>query len=212
MTNSYAEYEYRSSAETYNDTYLWQAVSKLLPPAPQRLFELGCGNGVLANRLANLGYVVTAVDPSRSGIIQGKTAYPKLNLYEASAYDDLAGQFGEFPIVISLEVIEHCYDPRRYVRTFFDLLEPGGIGIISTPYHGYLKNLALAITGKFDQHFAVLWDGGHIKFFSINTLTHLLRETGFDTPTFYRVGRIPPLAKSMIATFKKPLTTKAGRA
>jgi hypothetical protein len=47
------------------------------------------------------------------------------------------------------------------------LLSPGGVAFISTPNHGYLKTLALAVTGKMDAHFTASWDGGHIKFFSI---------------------------------------------
>jgi 2-polyprenyl-6-hydroxyphenyl methylase/3-demethylubiquinone-9 3-methyltransferase len=74
---------------------------------------------------------------------------------------------------------------------------------VSTPYHGYLKNLALALSGKLDKHFTALWDGGHIKFFSIATLGQLLREAGFKDLRFVRVGRIPPLAKSMLAIAKK---------
>jgi 2-polyprenyl-6-hydroxyphenyl methylase/3-demethylubiquinone-9 3-methyltransferase len=50
-----------------------------------------------------------------------------------------------------------------------------------------------------DQHFMSLWDGGHIKFFSIPTLRKLLAEQGATDVRFLRAGRIPPLAKSMIA-------------
>ena len=85
-------------------------------------------------------------------------------------------------------------------------MEPGGHLILSTPYHGYWKNLALAITGNMDQHFTALWDHGHIKFWSIKTLGLLLREVGFSNVSFVRVGRIPVLAKSMIAVAEKPLT------
>jgi len=37
-------------------------------------------------------------------------------------------------------------------------------------------------------------------------LTTLLTEAGFQTIRFHRVGRIPALAKSMIAVAEKPLT------
>jgi 2-polyprenyl-6-hydroxyphenyl methylase/3-demethylubiquinone-9 3-methyltransferase len=75
--------------------------------------------------------------------------------------------------------------------------------VLSTPYHGYLKNLALAVSGKMDAHFTALWDHGHIKFWSRATLATLLREAGFSRVEFLRVGRIPPLAKSMIAVARK---------
>ena len=90
-------------------------------------------------------------------------------------------------------------EPRAFARTFLSLIAPGGIGIVSTPYHGYLKNVALALTGHMDRHFTALWDGGHIKFFSIETLGTLLREGGATDIRFERVGRIPQLAKSMMA-------------
>lgn len=171
---------------------------------PLRVFDLGCGNGSVAALLTKKGYEVAGVDPSVEGIAQAKSAYPGLRLEVGSAYDDLAQRFGQYPAIISLEVVEHIYAPREYARTLFELIEPGGIAILSTPYHGYFKNLTLALTGKMDAHFTALWDHGHIKFWSIKTLSDLLLEAGFEPPKFSRVGRIPPLAKSMIAVAKKP--------
>lgn len=106
--------------------------------------------------------------------------------------------------MISLEVVEHVYAPRDYARSLFNLVEPGGTAIVSTPYHGYLKNLVLAVSGKMDKHFTALWDHGHIKFWSILTLETLLTEAGFRNIRFRRLGRIPVLAKSMIAIAEKP--------
>lgn len=172
-----------------------------------RLFELGCGNGSVAQVLTDQGWDVTGVDPSVEGIAQARTHYPALKLHEGSAYDDLAARYGRFPVVTSLEVVEHVYFPRRYAATLFDLLNPGGTAIISTPYHGYWKNLVMALSGKLDNHFTALWDHGHIKFWSIKTLTILLSEAGFVDISFKRAGRVPVLAKSMIAIAKKPITT-----
>ena len=78
------------------------------------------------------------------------------------------------------------------------------MAIISTPYHGYWKNLALALSGRMDAHFTALWDHGHIKFWSRRTLGDLLREAGFVDIRFWRVGRVPALAKSMIVMARKP--------
>ena len=165
---------------------------------------MGCGNGSVAAAITKEGWQVSGVDPSSEGISAAAEMYPDLHLKEGSAYDDLVSLYGRFPVVVSLEVVEHVYAPREYARTLFDLVEPGGTAIISTPYHGYLKNLAMAVTGKMDTHFTALWDHGHIKFWSISTLTTLLKDAGFDDIRFVRVGRIPPLAKSMIAIAQKP--------
>lgn len=172
--------------------------------AAKRVFDVGCGNGSVANDLAAQGFQVVGVDPSREGIEQARKYYINLHLEEGSTEDDLADKFGRFPIVLSLEVIEHVYAPRKFVGRIFDLLEPGGLAIISTPYHGYLKNIALAICDGMDRHWTALWDHGHIKFWSVSTLGLLLTEAGFRDITFRRVGRVPMLAKSMIATARKP--------
>lgn len=179
-------------------------LSELQFDPPSQIFELGCGNGSVANVLSKSGWCVSGVDPSVQGIEVASRAYPHLNLVQGSANDDLVSVFGRFPIVLSMEVIEHVYSPRAYASCLFDLLEPGGRAIISTPYHGYLKNLALAVTGKMDAHFTALWDHGHIKFWSIATLSALLAEAGFVNLRFRRVGRVPPFAKSMIAVAYKP--------
>ena len=62
----------------------------------------------------------------------------------------------------------------------------------------------MSLTGKMDKHFTVLWDGGHIKFFSVQTLSALLAEEKCTDCQFEFAGRIPYLWKSMLvlATFQ----------
>ena len=79
----------------------------------------------------------------------------------------------------------------------------GGLLIISTPYHGYLKNFVLALANKWDAHLNPFWDGGHIKFWSCKTLSQLLNETGFSVIRFIGAGRLPFLWKSMIVVAQK---------
>ncbi len=167
------------------------------------IFELGCGNGAVAEVLTRYGYQLTGVDVSVQGVEQAQRRHPHLSLQLGSAYDRLADTYGRFPVVISLEVVEHLYDPRAFARNLFNLVESSGTAIVSTPYHGYWKNLAMALTGRLDHHFTALWDHGHIKFWSMATLRQLLQEAGFHSITFRRVGRVPALAKSMIAIATK---------
>ncbi len=178
--------------------------SKSLERDGMRLFELGCGNGAIAHELVRIGWHVTGVDPSEDGISHAKAHFPHILLQIGSAYDDLAGTYSTFPVVISMEVVEHVYSPRAYAATLYSLVEHGGVAIVSTPYHGYLKNLAMALTGKLETHFTALWDNGHIKFWSIKTLKTLLEEAGFSEIKVVRVGRIPALAKAMIMIARKP--------
>lgn len=190
-----------SDMEGHHHSYLFPVVKKMLANIrsnERRLFECGCGNGSFGNRLAKEGWDITGIDPSISATRAAQKYFPHLKIESGSTDEDLAARFGTFPCVMSLEVVEHIYSPREYASKIFDLLEPGGSFILSTPYHGYLKNLAIALTGKWDHHHTALWDHGHIKFWSIATISKLLNESGFDVAEINRAGRVPPLAKSMV--------------
>jgi SAM-dependent methyltransferase len=201
-------YRYGDAEHTEAHSYLLPAVRRILdrltPTSDRRrVFELGCGNGAAAAFLQSLGYEVVGVDPSEEGIAQARAAYPGLRLESGSCYDDLAAKYGRFPIVLSLEVVEHVFLPRVFAKAVHGLLEPGGIAIVSTPFHGYWKNLALALTGRLDDHFTALWDYGHIKFWSRRTLALLFEEAGLAVVDCVRVGRIAPFAKSMILVARR---------
>jgi 2-polyprenyl-6-hydroxyphenyl methylase/3-demethylubiquinone-9 3-methyltransferase len=56
-----------------------------------------------------------------------------------------------------------------------------------------------------DRHFTVLWDHGHIKFWSRKTLTQALQETGFTDIEFAGSGRIPYVWNSMVLKAVKPI-------
>lgn len=202
------DYVYRSADHSHAHTYLMPCVTGVLarraPGRRLRLFDLGCGNGSVANALAGLGHELAGVDPSAQGIAQARAAFPALRLAEGSAYDPLAEEYGTFDAVVSLEVVEHVYAPRAYAATLASLVRPGGFAVVSTPYHGYWKNLALALAGKMDAHFTALWDHGHIKFWSVATLKRLLSEAGLRVVEVHRIGRFAPLAKSMVLVAEKP--------
>ncbi|MEQ1842209.1 MAG: methyltransferase domain-containing protein, partial [Verrucomicrobiales bacterium] len=139
------DYTYSTADANHTNAYLWTPVARELSSfspssAKMGVFDLGCGNGALARHLEELGYEVTGVDPSQSGIEIAKREHPSIRLEIGNAYENLAARYGQFRAVVSLEVVEHVYFPRKYARCIHDLLEPGGIAIISTPYHSYLKN------------------------------------------------------------------------
>jgi 2-polyprenyl-3-methyl-5-hydroxy-6-metoxy-1,4-benzoquinol methylase len=112
-------------------------------------------------------------------------------------------QLGLFDLVISCDVIEHLYSPLELLRCAYKVLKPGGKLLLVTPYHGYWKNLALAITGKFDSHFEVHHEGGHIKFFSVKSLSALLINESFKNLRFSYYGRLPFLWMNMICISTK---------
>ncbi|MCH2154221.1 MAG: class I SAM-dependent methyltransferase, partial [Phycisphaerales bacterium] len=140
-------------------------------------------------------------------IEMARKAHPDIRFEEQLIETDLLDRLQEdpFDLVISTEVVEHLYAPRDWANGSFHALKPGGHLIGTTPYHGYIKNLAISITGKFDSHVNPLWDCGHIKFFSPATLSELYKEAGFTNITWRGAGRLPLLWKSMVMRGQRPL-------
>jgi 2-polyprenyl-3-methyl-5-hydroxy-6-metoxy-1,4-benzoquinol methylase len=204
------EYRYSSEAATWDDSAIFNAAVAhfALAANPVRsVFEIGCGNGHGVKKLRAQGFSVTAIEASASGAQIAQAMNPDASIAVARVEDDLAARFGQFDAVFSLEVIEHIYSPRMFARRCFELLKPGGVVALSTPYHGYWKNLAIALLNKHDTHTDPLWEHGHIKFFSRATLAKLFAEQAMPERGFRRVGRIPALAKSMVVCFQKPLNS-----
>ena len=203
-----SEYAYRASAASCAHEYLFPAIKRLVQSLGEKgtVLDLGCGNGSLSHELSKLGFEVYGIDSSHSGIHIAREAFPGVQFSQGDVEQDLSPNpfhTESFDIVVSTEVVEHLYRPRRLVQNAFRLLKPAGHFIISTPYHGWLKNVVLALSGKMDNHFTALWDGGHIKFWSRETLSGLLTEQGFGDLRFVGTGRVPYIWKSMILIGKK---------
>lgn len=197
---TYTEFEWHAesagngeSGEKLTSVFL-ELVRKL--EGVRSICDLGCGNGHITGRLAELGFPVTGVDASASGIAIARRAYPKVEFVEALIDGGL--RVGQFDLVVSSDVIEHMYRPSDLLEAARANLKPGGQMLLGTPYHGYLKNLVLAASGKMEAHFSVLHDGGHIKFFSVRTLSQLMKSHGFEDLKFTFYGRAPWLWKNMI--------------
>ncbi len=172
---------------------------------PGLVLDLGCGNGSFTAMLAARGYRIEGCDGSASGIRIAQRTHPELTFWHQDFGASFAPRLAaRYDAVVSTEVIEHLLLPRQLMQAALYLLRPGGLLVVTTPYHGYWKNLALALTGKFDDHWHPLRDFGHVKFFSRATLTQLFAEFGLRDLAYSTVGRIPLLARSMILSGTKP--------
>lgn len=206
-TSSKYEYRYIDSNPQHHHAYLMSPLLQMLSQgtlpscSKPRVLDLGCGNGSLSHLIAQQDYEVVGVEESETGFKFARINFPDCHFIQASIYDlPYARLENSFDIVISSEVIEHLFYPRELVRAAKKCLKPNGRLILTTPHHGYLKNLVLALSGKMDQHFNPLWDGGHIKFFSVSTMTALLKSECYTDIKFYFAGRLPYLWKSMLCS------------
>jgi len=168
------------------------------------VLDLGCGNGAFTSEMVRSGFSVQGCDASSSGLELARASFPEIPFF----FHDLSNPLpeshrGQYDAVVCLEVIEHLLLPRTLMANATQALRPGGIFILSTPFHGYWKNLALAITNKFDDHWHPLKDFGHVKFFSKRTLIQLINESGFEVQAWLTTGRTRLLPCSMIVAARK---------
>ena len=171
-----------------------------------RVLDVGCGNGFTAGQFLAKGCKVVGIDLSESGIALARKTYPagRFEVMPADASILANLRCDPFDLVISTEVVEHLYAPRPYAAGCFHALRPNGRFICSTPYHGFMKNMVLAMLNKWDAHANPLWDGGHIKLWSRKTLSTLFTETGFVNLQFRGAGRVPGLWMTMVMSGDKP--------
>jgi 2-polyprenyl-3-methyl-5-hydroxy-6-metoxy-1,4-benzoquinol methylase len=170
-----------------------------LPPGASVL-DAGCGNGYLSGYLLESGFSVGGIDLSAAAIKTCQGSHPSGTFQVGSVCDpDLPRILGRtFDAIVSTEVIEHLYSPETFLKNCHALLCPGGILVLSTPYHGYLKNLVLALFNRWESHLQPNHEGGHIKFWSRRKLTDFLASQGFQVTGFEGSGRLPGMWKTMI--------------
>lgn len=202
--SDYQDYGFYTAEAAHTHEYLRGPILGFLAPGEKKrcILDLGCGNGALVNFLIDNGYDAYGTDASEEGIRIAKELHPERFALQDLSSQHLPQQLAQhsFNTILATEVIEHLYDPRKFIAFCKTILQQNGGGevILSTPYHGYLKNLLLGFAGKWDSHMSPLWDGGHIKLWSKQTLTQLLEEGGFTVTAFAGCGRVPYLWKSMI--------------
>jgi 2-polyprenyl-3-methyl-5-hydroxy-6-metoxy-1,4-benzoquinol methylase len=207
MSNVVDEYGWQSSSGPESCGYITPEVLRILKGLHvKRVCDLGSGNGALAGALHDAGFQAAGIEYDRQGVDIARRNHPGINFYNLGVQDDpapvLAAEGAAFDAVVSTEVVEHLFSPHLLPIFARQIVRGGGYLVISTPYHGYLKNLALSAFNKWDKHHTPLWHGGHIKFWSRNTLTQLLEENGFRVTEFHGAGRLPWLWKSMILVAK----------
>jgi len=168
--------------------------------AEDRLLDAGCGDGRALELLRSRSSGAVGVDISWNALQAAQRSAPTGRWVCAALDRDLPFADGSFDVVLCCEVIEHLLDVPAALRALHRVLRPGGLLFLSTPYHGLAKNLALAVFG-FDRHFDPA--GPHIRFFTVRSLTKLLRQVGFRVERRRCLGRFWPLWMNMVVWARK---------
>lgn len=200
MANLVDRYGWESANPPHTQAYLGAEIYNFIKSSsPKSICDIGCGNGSLLRQISELGeFKLYGIEADSEGSKIASLQCPKARIYNISTEDTPPAELSNIDLVISTEVIEHLFRPASLLEFAHKALAPSGKLIISTPYHGYLKNLAISLANGWDKHFTVHWTGGHIKFFSRKTLQSMLSENRFCAERFIGTGRLPFLWKSMV--------------
>ena len=114
--------------------------------AGQRLLEIGCGGGLMAEEYAQRGASVTAVDRSAASIAIAAQHARKSGLkiaYVPSIGERLPFNNGSFDAVLSADTLEHVDDVDLVVSEAARVLRPGGRFVYDTVNRTWKSRLLL---------------------------------------------------------------------
>ena len=105
----------------------------------KRVLDIGCGGGLLSERFAAEGALVTAIDLSGKAIEVAKAhaketggACAKIDYRRMSIGELLIKKKEPFDAVVSSEVLEHVDDLKGFLEEATSALAPGGVFFFST--------------------------------------------------------------------------------
>lgn len=143
----------------------WDVVSRLLPPEPGDVLEIGCGQGAATWRLAERANNLTAIEPDKQSF---ERAVERLGSRARvmNIDDSELAPLEKFDTVCAFEVLEHISEDRAALNKWAARLRPGGTLVLSIPAHA--KRL-----GPSDELV------GHFRRYDRGQITELLNEIGF---------------------------------
>ena len=153
------------------------------PFAGLRLLDIGCGGGLLAEPMARLGATVVGADAAARNIPVARLHAEQSGLeidYRHCAAEDLAAEGERFDVVLAMEIIEHVADTQGFTNTCANLMNPGGLMVMST-LNRNPKSYVMAIFGA-ERVMRWLPVGTHdwSKFVTPDELYGLMRNAGLD--------------------------------
>ncbi len=150
--------------------------------AHKKVLDVGCGGGILAESMAQLGAQVTGLDMGEAPLEVARLHGLESGLtvdYQQSTAEQFAQQYpAQFDVVTCLEMLEHVPDPSSVVAACYRLVKPGGHVFFST-LNRNIKSYLMAIIGA--EYILGLVPKGthqHDKFIKPSELMGWIDDTG----------------------------------
>jgi 2-polyprenyl-6-hydroxyphenyl methylase/3-demethylubiquinone-9 3-methyltransferase len=166
------------------------------------VLDVGCGEGMFAAELVRAGADVVGIDVAEEPLRRARARHPELDLRLVDGEGAWGLADAAFDLVWAGEVIEHVADTARWLSEVRRVLRSGGRLLLSTPAHGRLLMLRLALSPRaFEEHFDPR--GDHLRFYSRDTLTRLLADFGFEQIDVRLSGAVPGSGAVLLATARR---------
>ena len=155
-------------------------IERLAGLVDQRILDVGCGGGILAEAMAVRGADVFGIDAGEKAIAVAKLHGLESGVsvqYERTTIENLGKQHqGQYDVVTCMEMLEHVPDPASVVSEIRHLLKPGGRAFFST-INRNVKSYLMAIIGA-EYLLQLLPKGTHDydKFIKPSELARFLRD------------------------------------
>ncbi len=162
----------------------------------ERVLDLGCGAGRFVAALRGAAADPVGVEIAEAALERARALAPGADLRLLEPDGSLPLEHGSVDLVWCSEVLEHVADGAHLLQEARRVLRPGGRILVTVPYHGRVKAVALALA-RFDAHFDP--QGQHLRFFTRGTLAALLRDAGFEPVSIATAGGLPLLRESLVA-------------
>jgi len=166
----------------------------------EAVLDLGCGAGAFTAWMKKAGYRAIGADLSTHALAMARDRFPQCGFLDLDPGGAIPAADGAFAAVWASEVIEHVLEVPAFLGEVRRVLRPGGLLILTTPYHGTVKNVLLALT-RFEKHFNPL--GSHIRFFDKPGLRKCLAAAGLDAIRWGGIGRCWPLYRTWFVVARR---------
>ncbi len=152
--------------------FLDRVVGLTVAQAPRTVVDLGCGEGLVAERvLARVpGVEYRGIELSPEAAAEARRNAPDAQI-RVGDIRTVPAERGWADVALCLEVLEHLDDPGPAVRRIADWT--GGLAVISVPWEPFFRGGNL-LRGKYLDHFGNHPE--HVQQFGPRSLKRLLEE------------------------------------